>query len=340
MTMQDLSRTFKRMGRRFEKPIENDPELGPLKLLPGVWKSQGRGWNMIALPFASAPSPLNYRLLLNQYDEELAFTLVDKAVANRGIQPQPPGPAVESDQFIVTLDYQQKINQVVAEDFPVSGDAGAPGIGIHHEPGLWLFMTNETTDDINIARLASIPHGDSVLALGKFAESNGPSAIPAVNGLPVGVNQNIDVNPYLAPYKHFHDNPFKGDVTAPGFPGFDPTAPHKLLELANQGVNIVRTTTLPVDTTTPTGGISNIPFIVKQANAASMTSTFWIQELDEKDAHGTPKLRLQYLQVVLLDFFPRKDGLPGPIRWPHVSINTLEKDVHASHKIYRPQHKR
>ncbi len=56
-----------------------------------------------------------------------------------------------------------------------------------------------------------------------------------------------------------------------------------------------------------------------------MKSTFRIQELAEKDDSGNPKLRLQYSQVVLLDFFPRFDGAPGLIRWPHVSINTLEK---------------
>ena len=53
-----------------------------------------------------------------------------------------------------------------------------------------------------------------------------------------------------------------------------------------------------------------------------MRSTFWIQELASGDG---PQLRLQYAQVVMLDFFRRADGLPGLIRWPHVSINTLTK---------------
>ena len=82
-----------------------------------------------------------------------------------------------------------------------------------------------------------------------------------------------------------------------------------------------------------TGGIKNIPFIVKQANAVSMNSTFWIQELEETDENGLPKLRLQYLQIVILDFFPRRDGLPGVISWPHVSINTLDK-VSDSPEVY------
>jgi len=28
----------------------------------------------------------------------------------------------------------------------------------------------------------------------------------------------------------------------------------------------------------------------------------------------------------MLDFFaPRRDGLPGKVQWPHISINTLDK---------------
>jgi hypothetical protein len=101
----------------------------------------------------------------------------------------------------------------------------------------------------------------------------------------------------------------------------DPTEPHLLLTLANQGVDVQTTTILEMDTTTKSGGISNIPFIEKQADAAAMKSTFWIQKL----GGDSPTLRLQYLQIVNLEFFPRSDGLPGRISWPHVSINTLDK---------------
>jgi hypothetical protein len=332
MAQDKLREYIKSNIRTTGAPTKDDSDLGRLKQLPGIWRSSGRGWNMIALPFSTAPSPLDYRLLVNQFDEQLEFSLVDKGVPNRGIQKN--NPTIQTDQFIVTIDYQQTIQQVAADDFPQSGLAGKPGLPIHHEPGLWLLMKNEITDNLDIARLGTIPHGDSVLALGTSSESDGASTIPAVNGLPFGVSQDLESR-YLAPYKHFHDTPFVGTVTFPGFIGFDPVNPHKLLEEANNGQNIVKTTTLTVDTTIPTGGIVNIPFVVKQANAASMKSTFWIQEMAEKDANGDAKLRLQYLQVVLLDFFPRRDGLPGPIRWPHVSINTLEKDVQASDRMYK-----
>ena len=41
-------------------------------------------------------------------------------------------------------------------------------------------------------------------------------------------------------------------------------------------------------------------------------------------AIGGPEV-LQYQQVVMMEFFGRRDGLPGRIQWPHVSVNTLEK---------------
>lgn len=323
---------IKQQARQFLPAEPRDEDLGPLQLLPGTWANlpdlPGRGWNLIALPFATPPNGgFNYRLLMNQYNEELKFSLVDKGVPNRGIRVDTvTGQTAEADQLIVTIDYEQQIKQVAADDFPQSGKAGAPGLAIHHEPGLWLHMLNERTNDIDIGRLATIPHGNSVLALGKSSQADGGPDIPTtVSSLPIGVSQDLENNPYLEPYKHFEDHPFKGEVNAPGFPGFLPTDTTALLIAANQGVAIKRTTTLHVDTELESGGIVNIPFIERQADAASMNSTFWIQELEETDEHGKPKLRLQYLQVVILDFFPRRDGMPGLIRWPHISINTMER---------------
>ena len=34
---------------------------------------------------------------------------------------------------------------------------------------------------------------------------------------------------------------------------------------------------------------------------------------------------LAYSQFIFLDFFARRDGRPGLIRWPHISINIMEK---------------
>lgn len=328
------------------------PDLGPLQKLPGVWVGRGTGWNMIALPFQKAPAPptgFKFRVLMNQYDEELRFTFVDDDVPNRGLT-RPGNP--DFDQFVVTLDYQQKIAQVAAEDRPHSGLAGAAGLPIHHEPGLWLYEKNRRAKDdelsrgeateveLDVARLASIPHGNSVLALGHSAVHEGMPPIPPVSGLPIGRFEDVSTpdydfksDLYLEPYKHYIDNPFMGNVAVPGFPGFSPADMNEILRFANQGVNIVRTTTLTVDSTRRSGGIRNVPFSVREAEPVDMKSTFWIQELADRDENGEPKLRLQYSQVVMLHFFnPREDEFPGRVVWPHISIATLEK-VPADYRL-------
>ncbi|MBA3312146.1 MAG: hypothetical protein H0T47_02470 [Planctomycetaceae bacterium] len=331
-------------GRRFATrgaPLPKD--FGPLEQLMGVWIAQGTGWNMIALPFQEAP--LKFRLLMNRYDEELRFIFVDANVKNRGLLRPDAVIGEDHDQLVATLDYQQVIHQVVAEDRPHSGLAGDPGLAIHHEPGLWLFEKNRKVKDdqikagvvseveLDVARLASIPHGNSVLAVGKSEYHQGMPPIPPVSGLPSGQFEDVSTpdydfktDPYLEPYKHYIENPFKGGVTVTGFPGFSPADMNAILRFANEGVNIVKTTTLTVDTNRKSGDITNLPFSVREADPVSMKSTFWIQELAEQDAQGKPKLRLQYSQVVMLHFFhPREDETPGRAVWPHISIATLEK---------------
>ena len=340
MLDKKLISAMKSRGRYIRQAVQGDQELGRLSLLPGTWANEagfeGRGWNMIALP--SETAPFRYRLLMNQYNEALSFITADKGVPNRGLSED--GSGVDADQIIVALDYQQKIDQISVDDFPPT-DAqtrGGTPKPIHHEPGLFLNMTNRTTDGLDIARLGTIPHGNSVLALGKSEVVEGfDLAGLRMSGLPIGLGANlaaavaVDVDPgapsYLDPYKHFHNHPFKGVVADPGFPGFEPVDPVRLLRdaAAGLGASIQRTTVLDLDTTTQTAGIVNIPFIVDQADATEMRSIFWIHELDDTDDAGEPKLVLQYAQIVMLDFFSRRDGGPGRIKWPHVSINTLVK---------------
>lgn len=331
---------------RYIGPAKSGMEvLGPLKDLPGVWHSRQRGWNMIALPVApsltdgSTTAP--FRVLMNQYSETLRFTTVDTKVPNRGIRTESDGTIVDATQFVVTLDYEQKIAQDMAEDFPRTDLAGGPGQDIHHEPGLWLNMINQKTGEIDIARLATIPHGNSVLALGKSEHYLGGAkeipplngAIHAASGMPIGrLPSEVDCDEYLAPYRHYIDNPFFGTVTGvPGFPGFSPADMNAILRFAHgDGNDVVSTTQLTVDSTIERGGVVNIPFVEKQADAASLKSTFWLQEMKSDDATkssgSSPRLRLLYSQVVMLDFFsPRRDGLPGRAQWPHISINSLEK---------------
>lgn len=323
MTKHEKNSAYPRRYKMPSKQMEN--ELGPLRDLPGKWKATGTGWNMIALPFKDAPVGMApFRILMNQYDEELSFSFVDDNVPNRG---------EFVDQRVATIDYQQEIKQQIAADFPVSAEAGGEGLTIHHEPGLWVRVKDNQTNGIDLARLASIPHGNSVLCLGESSNHDGMPEIPPINALPFGRFEDLstsgyDVNddPYLVPYKHFIDNPFMGNVPdGIGFPGFNPRDMNQILRFANENVDIIRTVRLTVDSKREAAGISNMPFTVREAEPVSMKSTFWIQEI-RGPAGGANKFRLQYSQVVMLDFFrPRQDEMPGRAQWPHVSICTLEK---------------
>ncbi len=329
--------------------------LGPLKDLPGTWKGEGTGWNLIALPFEDGRP--QYRLLMNQYSEYLRFKFVDKGVANRGISddrtsattptPQPSRP--DQDQFIAAIDYEQTIKQIDQKDAFAFTDKdgkvqighndekliGIAGTGIHHEPGMWLHIIDDQTNDNNVARLASIPHGNSVLAIGRgdnefSAVDAGDTIVPDLNALPIGFTLNIpDPLPdpidfgrfrYLAPYAHFEIEKFFGKVDPPrgDFPGFFASNAAAILQFANKQTKIVKVRKLDVSTEVQAGGILNIPFIERQADATKMRSTFWIQELEDG------KLQLQYIQNVQLDFIKNFADL-GLIKWPHVSINTLVK---------------
>lgn len=238
---------YEQFKRCCEMAKTGSKELGPLGLLPGKWKGERAGWNMIALPFGN--TDFKFRILMNQYDEELEFTTVSDNVENRGLEgvlenSNNPAGSPEDDQFVVALDYQQSILQREAEDNPDSGGlAGASGKPIHHEPGLWLYMKNLRATDkdiagapgggieivdkvIEVARLASIPHGNSVMALGTAVRVCGMPDIPPISGLPIGRfedlaspgydvltdngNGNGNPDPYLAPLQTLYRKPVHG----------------------------------------------------------------------------------------------------------------------------------
>ena len=316
--------------RYIESATSGDPDLGLLRYLPGTWQNSerfaDRGWNMIALPFSDPNSPdggdpRDYCVLSNQYNETLLLKEADKGVPNRGVIRDVD---TNLDQILIALDYEQFIRQIKSEDSPVSGKAKeAEAAPIHHEPGLWLQILNHHQPGANIARLGTIPHGNSLLALGTADElgENPSVTIPEVNPFPFlsATQVPLDQEPlagYLQPYDAF---------VAPNNTFFPPNLDlrnlHGLLQ-ASTPANIKSGIKYTVSTNIETGGIANIPFIVDQADAAQMDSTFWVYELDELGEDNQPVMVMQYMQVVMLDFFDKRDG-SGKIRWPHVSLNTM-----------------
>ena len=349
--------------------VRGDPRLGLLGQLKGTWTNDGifgrRMWNLIALPFGPASSfPFQYRLLMNQGNERLRVSVGDLAAQNRGLD--------QRDQHVAALFYLQEINQINAADAAASDTSGGvtspatpdvndtpkgdrltpmPGVidpsqvGIHKESGIFFTLSGLAgpCDDLDapgprIGRLATIPHGDTVLAMGfdgpQFITPgppnfDDPQLIAAFDALPEGLDDRDLSNPYLAPYKFFADNPFKGVETRPGFPGFSSVAPLGLLKgsieraFAGSQTTILETTTIHVDSDI-SGNVSNIPFVNCEAQASKVTAVFWIQRLE---VDGATRFALQYAQRVLLDFGQRFDGQPGRMRWPHITINTLIRSL-------------
>ena len=69
---------------------------------------------------------------------------------------------------------------------------------LHKENGMWLYMEN-FPGQFPIARQSSIPHGDTVLALGNVQEVDGPPPISPRDCRPIGQSEKFSAD-YTMPY--------------------------------------------------------------------------------------------------------------------------------------------
>jgi hypothetical protein len=284
----------------FPFPLPNP--LGPLANLPGAWG--GKGFNVIWRP---NHTPGQDRFLeLNLTNESLKFESISGAIPNRGL--------LQLDINMFGITYLQQIS-----------DANLDA-GLHIEPGIWAVVppTTNPADPATVVRMASIPHGTTILAQGIATGAAGPPAIPNDNILPFIIGN---------PGGQFH---FPEQILTTPTAFRSPAAqiagitqamvdnPNSVLQAAIAGQTILSTTTLQVSTT-PTapvtgGGTANTAFLAgsgggPNAVSASVSATFWIELVK-----GTPNfLQLQYSQLVMLNF----NGLS----WPHVTVGTLKKNV-------------
>ncbi len=188
------------------------PNLGPLSAFAGTFT--GHGFNTIFRPDSiKTPTPMpgpvtttdppDNVLELNLTDETLSFSKTLGSVPNRGSGNQ-------ADAFLNGVPYLQTINDVTT---------GA-AVGIHFEPGMWLAVpaTTDPNEPVTVARMASIPHGTTIVAQG--------IALPAISGKPT-----IAV---------VHITPFPGGT--PGNPG-------DLIRFQNQTATNKTTRRIPQDLT-------------------------------------------------------------------------------------------
>jgi hypothetical protein len=286
--------------------------LGPLTELAGVWK--GTGFNQIFRPHFGGGS--DFFLELNLTLETLEFTEIPGEIPNRGL--------LQSDISLFGLTYLQQV-----ADANVKGSDGNPA-GIHIEPGIWVNIptTTNPADPTTVARLASIPHGTTILAQGTPFVFAGPPVFSPSNITPFKIGDPTAFVPFpeqtLTNPSAFRSPP--SDIV--GVTQAMLNDPNSVLAAALVGKTVTSTTVLQISTALRTppaptsgGGTANIAFLVgdaggPNANAVQMEATFWINQFKD-NATGATGLMLQYTQRVLLNF----NGLS----WPHVSVASLIK---------------
>jgi hypothetical protein len=272
--------------------------LGLLAELPGHWV--GQGFNLIARP--------NRRhiffLELNPTKETLDFTTIGGSIPNRG--------SAQADIDVHGLHYLQQVSDRRSDT------------GIHIEPGLWIRVPKTTDPHVahdTYVRQATIPHGDSLLAQSVQTQTvpGGPSIQPLDSTPFTGPMPELNESPkhpetdpaYLAPYR----DRTLGDSLPAGLKDSDVIKnPALLLTHAIADQTIIETVVLSISTD-PIGGIVNIPFVKRNANAVRLDAIFWIETVHDP-AHGE-FMQLQYMQRVILNF--------SGIHWPHLSVATLRK---------------
>lgn len=263
-------------------PLETTSIFGPLTDLIGTWVGT-KGWNLVAVPNQNG----GFTLIVAPYTETLTITPLSTPTPNRG---------------------EKIIQQVPTLMYHLSIHDSQTGSLMHAENGTWLLVPN-CPSDFSIARLASIPHGDSLLALGTTSVTEGPPVIPEIDTLPISGPATPDG--YTEVY------------IEPGPPGFYKRNPNIVLIEDIKGQEIISTTNLFVSTANQ-GGINNIPFVTQNANTTKFEANFWIETVVNPQT-GATYLQLQYSQTTILEFLPQF-GNPGQlIQWPHVNINTLVK---------------
>jgi hypothetical protein len=239
--------------------------------------------------------------------EQLTFSAIAGSIPNRGL--------LQHDIVMHGLSYLQQI-----QDMNVTGSNGAPA-GLHFEPGLWLTVpaTTAPKEGATIARLASIPHGTTILAQGTAKTAPGPPSIPHVSITPFAIG---DPKQTIGFDESNLSIPSKFRTPPAGLKGVTQAMvsnPNSVLTKHAQA-NVARTTTLHVFTKNADvvgGGTANTAFLKGKANAnadaARVHATFWLQT-----PQGSPAPTfLQYSQVVLLNF--------AGLSWPHVTVANLTR---------------
>jgi LysM repeat protein len=293
---------------RFSAVHTADNPLGLLEGLKGTWI--GKGFNVIWRPFQGGPPNQDRFLELNLTEETLRFEEIPGAIPNRGL--------LQPDIKMFGLWYLQTIADANIKE------NGKPA-GLHLEPGIWATVpqTEHPQEVPTVVRMASIPHGTTVLAQGgAFRSPEGPN-IQDINITPFQIGNPAKLVNFPEPNLSI---PSQFRTGSEGLVDIDQAIvnnPNLVLKRALEGIKDTVVLDVSSDTSTPVfgGGLANTAFLQGSPNegpnaqAALVRATFWIETVNGPVDGGPDFHQLQYTQTVLLNF----NGLS----WPHITVATL-----------------
>ncbi len=313
-TIPNLTRSI------INEPVQASPaaptsSLGPLEYLIGTWTNKltdtddlPYSYNVMPLPQLDPCSPTGYILKNFAYYEELSFSAIHGSAANRG---------GIGTQNCNVLFYEQRVY------FAEGPNKNAL---VHAENGSLLFINdqlqllgpygngdqaglgNQTVKDsvapsqqFNIIKQISVPHGNSILAAGSYQQHSGAPTIPVVSSLPEGVDtqQYTQIHPISNPNPSYTRNP------------------NQALADALLAAPVTTFLALNVSSKNGGGGVTNIGVDQQHVQVESYQCTYWLEALNE----ATEFTQLQYSQTIMMRL-PIGDQF---ILFPHITTNTLSK---------------
>ena len=325
-------------------PIDNG--LGQLIRLVGTWNSPPAGtysWNVMPLPQDNVDD--DFILKNFPYSEEITFAQIPGTAPNRG---------GGFTQVANTLFYEQRVYFSASSSsmFPVP-DANVNTL-VHAENGSWLFLDTRSqfpgafppagsspvplpygTSSIppqdptmNVAKQMSVPHGNSILAVGsvdpaaQFPPPPDPVVSPENPGTPtLSTNPGSPNIPQLNAIPSYNGDSYGASKYGPSnVQGGVETNPNinpciKLVDYlnANPATDYVH---FKVQTKSD---ITNIPFETGHANVNSYEQQIWLLN------PGTANAALMYYQNIgmALTLSSSSTGGTKTINFPHITANVL-----------------
>lgn len=296
------------------------PNYGPLTKLLGTWNSSvdhPTGYNVMPVPAGNVqgqpPALDDFQNKNFYYYEEMTFTAPGEA-PNRG---------QDFQQGCYAVTYEQRV--YFAPAVGIGGLPEEPAVPpanqntlVHFENGIWSHMDYEAQPvgayapptlpaptvtqpaDLAICKQVSVPHGNSIQAVGSFKTYDGP---------PTFDTSTPDEKPF-------------------NIPGEDIPNPTIVLAMQLEKLGTVKTTTeLSVTAEASVGGgVANMIFEKGNSDVSGYEMTLYILDLEDGSTV------LQYVQKIPMTFYittnpnPDSQGMEGtPTVFSHITANTLTK---------------